>query len=52
MRVKFYDKNKNGIGCMNMNVPKLARDFIQSVRKAGIEFGAGYAKVNGHLWRI
>lgn len=52
MRVKFYDKNKNSIGCMNIVVPKLARDFIQSVRMAGIEFNAGYAKVNMHLWRI
>lgn len=52
MRVKFYDMNKQPIGCMQIAVPKLARDFIQSVRKAGTEFNAGYVKVNGHLWRI
>lgn len=52
MRVKFYDKNKNGIGCINMVVPKLARDFIQAVKEAGTEFGAGYVKVNNQWWRI
>lgn len=52
MRVKFYDKDRQPIGCVNMVVPRLARDFIQSVRKAGIEFGAVWVKVNGHWWRI
>lgn len=52
MRIKFYDKNKNGIGCMNIVKPRLARDFIQAVKKAGTEFGAGYVKVNNQWWRI
>lgn len=41
MRVKFYDMNKQPIGCMNIIVPKLTRDFIQAVKEAGTEFGAG-----------
>lgn len=52
MRIKFYDKNKHPIGCMNIIMPKLARDFIQAVKEAGTDFGARYVKVNGHLWRI
>lgn len=52
MRIKFYDKNKQGIGCVNIFVARLARDFIQAVKEAGTEFGAGYVKVNGNWWRI
>lgn len=52
MRIKFYNMNKQPIGCMNIIVPKLARNFIQSVKEVGIDFNAGYVKVNGHLWRI
>lgn len=52
MRVKFYDIARQPIGCMQIAMPKLARDFIQSVRKAGTEFGAGYVKVNNQWWRI
>lgn len=52
MRIKFYNMSREPIGCINMVMPKLARDFIQAVKEAGTEFGAGYAKVNGNWWRI
>lgn len=52
MRIKFYDGNKTPIGCMNIVVPKLARDFIEAVKKAGMEFGARYVKINGHWCMI
>lgn len=52
MRVKFYDIDRQQIGCMQIVMPKLARDFIQAVKEAGTEFGAGYVKINGNWWRI
>lgn len=52
MRIKFYDMNREPIGCMNIIVPRLARDFIQAVKEAGAKFNAGYVKVNNQWWRI
>lgn len=52
MRIKFYDKDRQPIGCINMVVPKLARDFIQAIKEAGIKFDARYVKINNQWWRI
>lgn len=52
MRVIFYKMDRQHIGCMQIAMPKLARDFIQSVRMAGKRFNAGYVKVNNQWWRI
>ena len=52
MRVKFYDIARQPIGCIQIVMPKLVRDFIQAIKEAGTDFGARYAKVNNQWWRI